>query len=86
MPGSVRSGILSMAGQWMLAGLGGVSVNSQDWQAGFDTVFGMPIFDWFAQHPDEAKRFSETMVAVHGAEPPAIAAAYDFSSCGVSWM
>ena len=43
----------------------------------------MPVFDWLAQHPDEAKRFSETMVTVHGAEPPAVAAAYDFSSCGV---
>jgi hypothetical protein len=34
------------------------------------------------KHPDEAKRFSETMVAVHGAEPPAVAAAYDFSAFG----
>jgi len=48
-----------------------------------DMVFGMPAFDWLAQHPDEARRFSETMVAVHGAEPPAVAAAYDFSSCGL---
>ena len=27
-----------------------------------DMVFGMPAFDWLAQHPDEARRFSETMV------------------------
>ena len=22
-----------------------------------DIVFGMPVFDWLSQHPDEAKRF-----------------------------
>jgi hypothetical protein len=43
----------------------------------------MPIFDWLAQHPEEAKHFSQTMATVHGAEPPAIAAAYDFSSCSM---
>ena len=40
----------------------------------------MPIFDWLAKHPEEASLFSETMVGIHGAEPPAVAAAYDFSS------
>jgi len=82
-PGSVRGSILTMAGQW----------NWQVWEAfpstvktgkpAADMVFGMPVFDWLAQHPDEAARFSETMMAVHGAEPPAVAAAYDFSSCDV---
>ena len=42
----------------------------------------MGFFDYLAQHPDEAALFSETMVGIHGAEPPAVAAAYDFSSCG----
>jgi hypothetical protein len=32
-----------------------------------------------AQHPEDASLFSETMIGVHGAEPAAIAAAYDFS-------
>jgi hypothetical protein len=43
----------------------------------------MPVFDRLPQHPDEAERFRETMVDGHGTEPPAIAAAYDFSSCDV---
>jgi len=41
----------------------------------------MPIFDWLAKHPEQASLFSETMVGIHGAEPPAVAAAYDFSNC-----
>ena len=32
-----------------------------------------------AQHPEDASLFSETMIGVHGAEPAAVAAAYDFS-------
>ena len=44
-----------------------------------ERVCGMPIFDYLAQHPQEAAQFSEAMVGIHGAEPPAVAAAYDFS-------
>jgi hypothetical protein len=29
--------------------------------------------------PEEASLFSETIVGIHGGDPPAIAAAYDFS-------
>ena len=39
----------------------------------------MPLFEYLAQHPEEASYFSEAMVGFHGAEPPAVAAAYDFS-------
>ena len=83
VPGSVRSSILSMGGQWSWQAWEAFPSTVKTGEPAFDTVFGMPVFDWLAHHPDEATRFSETMVAVHGAEPPAIAAAYDFSSCGV---
>ena len=39
----------------------------------------MPLFDWLSNNPEEASLFNETMVGVHGAEAPAVAAAYDFS-------
>ena len=44
----------------------------------------MPFFDWLASHPEseEASIFSEVMVSYHGAEPPAVASAYDFSHFG----
>ena len=47
-----------------------------------EKVFGMPLFDYLAQHPQEAAQFSEAMVGIHGGEPPAVAAAYDFSVFG----
>ena len=83
VPGSVRSSILTMAGQWSWKAWEAFPSTVKTGKPAFDMVFEMPVFDWLAQHPDEARRFSETMVAVHGAEPPAVAAAYDFSSCGV---
>jgi hypothetical protein len=40
----------------------------------------MPLFEYLAQHSDEASLFSETMVGLHGQEPSAVATAYDFST------
>ena len=39
----------------------------------------MALFDYLAQHPEDASLFSEMMVGLHDQEPPAVAAAYDFS-------
>ena len=49
-------------------------------KTGFEKAFGMPVFDYLAQHPEEASHFSEAMVGFHRAEPPAVAEAYDFSA------
>ena len=52
----------------------------QTGQTGFQKSFGMPLFDRLASHPAEASLFNHTMVGFHGMEPPAVAAAYDFSA------
>ena len=83
VPGSVRGSIMTMGGQWSWKTWEAFPSTVASGKPAFDMVFDMPVFDWLAQHPDEARRFSETMVSVHGTEPPAIAAAYDFSSCDV---
>jgi hypothetical protein len=41
------------------------------------------VFDYLGQYPELAAQFSEAMVGIHGAEPAAVAAAYDFSRFGV---
>ena len=51
----------------------------QTGQPAFEHAFGMPIFDWLAANPTQASLFNATMVGFHGMEPPAVAAAYDFS-------
>jgi hypothetical protein len=48
-------------------------------KSGMEKAHGMALFDHLAQHPEAASWFSETMMGLHGAEPPAVADAYDFS-------
>lgn len=45
----------------------------------FDKVYGMPVFDWLSQHPEQAAVFDAAMVSVHGRETAAVLDAYDFS-------
>jgi O-methyltransferase/methyltransferase family protein len=78
-PGSARASILTLASDWMSRGLGQLLYSVQTGKSGFEQSLGMPIFDWLGNNPELASMFSETMIGLHGAEPPAVAAAYDFS-------
>jgi O-methyltransferase domain len=82
-PGSARSTILAMAGPWMWKALEEFQYSVETGETAMEKVFGMPVFDYLAQHPELAAQFSEAMVGIHGAEPAAVAAAYDFSRFGV---
>lgn len=78
-PGSARAAILTVANPDWVQGFAQLPYSLQTGKSGFEKTFGMPIFDWLAQRPEDASLFSETMVGIHGGEPPAVAAAYDFS-------
>jgi hypothetical protein len=78
-PGAARSTVLTMAGPWAWQSFGEFEYSLATGKPAMDKVFGMNIFDYLAQHPDEAARFSESMVGIHGGEPPTVADAYDFS-------
>jgi len=82
-PGGARSTILTMAGPWMWKAWEEFQYSLETGETAMEKVFGMPVFDYLAQHPDMASQFSEAMVGIHGAEPAAVAAAYDFSKFGV---
>ena len=45
----------------------------------FDHVYGKPIFDYLAEHPEQAKIFDQAMTGFHGAETQAMVDAYDFT-------
>ena len=45
----------------------------------FDHVFGMPVFDFLAANPEQARVFDGAMVGIHGRETAAVLEAYDFS-------
>lgn len=82
-PGSARATILTMASDWWMRGFGQLLYSVQTGRPGFEKHLGMPIFEWLAQNPEQASLFSETMVGFHGAEPAAVAAAYDFSGLAI---
>jgi len=81
-PGSARATILTVASEPWVNGFAQLPYSLQTGQSGYEKLFGMPIFDWLAQRPEQASLFSETMVGIHGGEPPAVLAAYDFSGLG----
>lgn len=78
-PGAARATILTMANETWVQATAQLPYSVQTGKSGFEKLLGMPIFDWLAKNPEKASLFSETMVGIHGGEPPAITATYDFS-------
>jgi SAM-dependent methyltransferase len=79
-PGSARSTLLMTGSSWVASGFAHLLHSLQTGRTGFEKAQGLPFFDYLAQHPEAASVFSEAMVGLHGAEPPAVTAAYDFST------
>ncbi len=80
-PGSARSSILSF-GDWAWNSFKEMSYSVETGQSAFTHVYGLPPFEWLKSEPEKAALFGETMIGFHGAEPPAVAEAYDFSKFG----
>jgi hypothetical protein len=78
-PGAARAAILTLCNETWVRGFAQLLYSVQTGKSGFEKLLAMPVFDWLAKNPEEASLFSQTMVGVHGGEPPAVAAAYDFS-------
>ncbi len=81
-PGSARATVLAFCSPPLWRSWEEIVYSLETGKTGFEKVNGMPLFDYLAQHPVEASYFSEAMVGFHGAEPPTVARAYDFSSLG----
>jgi hypothetical protein len=79
-PGSARASILALAGDWFWQAWAHVLYSVETGKTGMEKAYSMPIFAFLAEHPEEASYFNDAMVGFHGGEPPAVAAAYDFSS------
>lgn len=81
-PGSARSTLRTLGGPLFTRTLERFDYSLKTGEPAFDDAFGMPFFEYLSKHPDDASRFSETMVGFHGSEPPTVAEAYDFSQFG----
>jgi hypothetical protein len=78
-PGAARSTVLTVAGDGFWKAVEMLPDTVEDGETGFEKAFGTSWFEYLADRPEEASLFNETMIGFHGAEPPAVAGAYDFS-------
>lgn len=81
-PGHARSSVRTLAGPIAWEALGEFLHSLKTGESGVEKAFGKPLFDYLGTEPEQAARFNETMIGFHGAEPPAVASAYDFSGVG----
>lgn len=81
-PGSARATVLTFGSPWFAQGFEEILYSLETGKTGFEKSAGMPVFAYLSQNPEAASLFSETMVGFHGAEPAAVADAYDFSGFG----
>ncbi|GAA0267583.1 methyltransferase [Alteraurantiacibacter aestuarii] len=81
-PGSARSTVISLIGKLVSPSWENLDYSLTTGEPGFEKHYGKGLFEHIQQVPGMAEMFSETMVGIHGKEPPAVAAAYDFSGIG----
>jgi hypothetical protein len=79
--GSVRTSILSLTGDLFIIPWSKLLYSVQTGQSCFDKYFGEPFFDHLSTHPEEASMFNDLLIGYNMADAPAIATAYNFSSC-----
>jgi SAM-dependent methyltransferase len=77
--GSARATVLALAGDWWWRGWSQFLYCLETGKTGMEKEFGTTVFEYLAQHPQEASYFNEAMIGFHGDEPAAVASAYDFS-------
>jgi hypothetical protein len=82
VPGFARSTVLSMGGQLLSQAWTEFLHSIETGGTAFEKAHGAPFFERLTKLPEESSYFNEMMIAVHGDEPPAVAAAYDFSEIG----
>jgi O-methyltransferase domain len=81
-PGAARSTVISLIGKLVSPAWENLDYSLRTGEPGFEKHYGKGLFEFIQQTPGMPEMFSETMVGIHGQEPPAVAAAYDFSNVG----
>jgi hypothetical protein len=81
LAGSQRS-LAIMMGEEHFASYGRLIDSVKTGETAFDKIYGVGVFEFLAQHPEQGRIFDEAMVGVHGQETAAMLAAYDFSEIG----
>lgn len=80
--GSLRDYAIVIGEPWHWSTWGEISYSVKTGEPGFDRVFGTSPSAYFAQHPDLASRFDQSMVGLLQAMDNGILNGYDFSAFG----
>ena len=78
-PDSMRALVMSELGGVHYPAWGELLYSVQTGRPSFDKVFGKPVFDYFAEHPEQAQIFNRSMTELTRLVEPAVLEAYDFS-------
>ena len=84
MPGSLRGIAAMFSGELHTRAWARLNHSVLTGEPAFDTVFGAPIFDYLAAHPEAAAMFDDAMTSISGGQAAAVVEAYDFT--GISTL
>jgi 2-polyprenyl-3-methyl-5-hydroxy-6-metoxy-1,4-benzoquinol methylase len=80
VPGSMYDVAGIHGALWQWRPWEGLSYSLQTGKTAFDEIFGMPLFEYFARHPQEGKGFQQAMAGFsHQVDNP-LAQGYDYSA------
>ena len=82
VPGSLRAFTISELGEDHYPAWGEVMRSVRTGETAFDHLFGMDVWRYRAQHPEEARIFDEAMASFSSIIHEAILRSYDFSPIG----
>jgi len=82
VPGSAHAMLEYNGQKWQTEPYAQAEFTLRTGKPAFDHAFGMPFFDYAAQHPDVASQFDRAMTSVSQLHASAVLGAYDFSSIG----
>jgi hypothetical protein len=79
VPGSLRGYIVLYGTELFLQAAHELGASVRTGKAGAELAFGVPLYGYLADHPDEARVFDLGMMSVSSMDDAAVLAAYDFS-------
>lgn len=79
VPGSLRAFATTELGDDHYEGWGNLLHSVKTGEIAFDNLFGMSAWEYYAQHPDNAKTFNDAMTGMSLGTIEAVLASYDFS-------
>jgi SAM-dependent methyltransferase len=77
-PGSMRAFAMTELGEEHYPAWGELLHSIRTGETAFDKVFGMPVFDFFARNPENARVFNDAMTGLTNVAGAAVVEAYDF--------